>query len=223
MAIPLYRGSAGADGAACCGTEILQPYLAGGEGGLHIASIRIFFPPARSLSRLYLYGRGEISGVCGYACYRYFSLQPAFGRCSPRAGCHLPAGNRMPETRLAGDFLFSSRFQGAQIPGAGELHARYPGEAAGAFAEPVVSAETFAAGSPTADPRGGGFFSRLCRPFCAGKRKMGKDQGERNGYSSVDCRCGAPCRFFGYQQGEDLRLWRKSPERSALCPGYSGD
>ena len=34
MAIPLYRGSAGADGAACCGTEILQPYLAGGEGGL---------------------------------------------------------------------------------------------------------------------------------------------------------------------------------------------
>ena len=43
MAIPLYRGSAGADGAACCGTEILQPYLARGEGGLHIASIRIFF------------------------------------------------------------------------------------------------------------------------------------------------------------------------------------
>ena len=56
------------------------------------------------------------------------------------------------------------------------------------------------------------FFSRLCRPFCAGKRKMGKDQGERNGYPPVDCRRGAPCRFFGYQQGEDLRLWRKSSE-----------
>ena len=129
----------------------------------------------------------------------------------------------MPETRLAGDFLFSSRLQGAQIPGAGELHARYPGEAAGALAEPVASADKFAAGSPTADPRRGGFFYRLCRPFCAGKRKMGKDQGERNGYSSVDCRRGAPCRFFGYQQGEDLRLWRKSPERSALCSGYPGD
>ena len=129
----------------------------------------------------------------------------------------------MPETRLAGDFLFSSRFQGAQIPGAGELHAGYPGEAAGAFAEPIASEDKFAAGSPAEDTRRGGFFSRLCPPFCAGKRKMGQDQGERNGYSSVDCRRGAPCRFFGYQQGEDLRLWRKSPERSALCPGYSGD
>ena len=129
----------------------------------------------------------------------------------------------MPETGLAGDFLFSSRFQRAQISGAGELHAGYPGEAAETFEEPVASADTFAAGSPTADPWRGGYFSRLCRPFGAGKRKMGKDQGERNGHSSVDCRCGAPCRFLGYQQGEDLRLWRKSPERGTLCPGYPGD
>ena len=83
MAIPLSRGSAGADGAACCGTEILQPYLAGGEGGLHIASIRIFFAFAGGLSGFYLYGNSEISGVCGYACYRYFSLQPTLGRRSP--------------------------------------------------------------------------------------------------------------------------------------------
>ena len=38
MAIPLSRGCAGADGAACCGTEILQPHLAGGEGGLLIVN-----------------------------------------------------------------------------------------------------------------------------------------------------------------------------------------
>ena len=129
----------------------------------------------------------------------------------------------MPETRLAGDFLFSTCFQRAQISGACEFYAGYPGEAAETFEEPVASAGTFAAGSPTADPHGGGFFSRLCRPFGAVKRKMGKDQGERNGYSSVDCRCGAPCWFLGYQQGEDLWLWRKSPERGALCPGSPRD
>ncbi len=68
--------------------------------------------------------------------------------------------------RLLGDFLFSFRIQGAQIPGAGELHARYPGEAAEAFAEPVASADTFAAGSPTADPRGEGSLPPMPTILC---------------------------------------------------------